>query len=303
MSATLKAAVLSLLCLSVQAKTKSVYSFIEGKSNPDGLAHGVRGHACLKEFHARFHGSDELTFLKEVEAKHGEEVTDEHVAAALFMAFGEKGIDNLCAFNDRRREDAERRRLVEASVPLTEKTPERRTQARSCSEGADPGYPAGSKADPDGIYSKYVSERLEGLLPEGKGAESRTSPPKMITEGQVLLDDALEGEYTGILCGSYFSAFTALASIPDLVVFKQGPILDGINSLTCGTAESVAKNIQVNVRSLLGDGMKHDALINQAETSATFENTVLIAEEMCAMNSNVARMKTEVATIKEKLNA
>ena len=125
-STNLKVAVLSLLVASAQAKTQSVYSFAEGRSHPEGLQHGVRGHACLKDFHASLNGGG-LEFLKE---KHGEELTDEHVAAAIFMAFGEKGIDNLCSFNGRWKESQERRLSSESA----EKNLKRRTQT-ACTLG------------------------------------------------------------------------------------------------------------------------------------------------------------------------
>lgn len=303
----LVATLLSLLFVAVQAKSQLVYSFAEGKSHPEGLKHGARGHACLKEFHYSLHGSD-MEFLKHVDNnnKNGTEVTDDHVAAAIFLMYGEKGVDNLCAFSQRWTESQKNRRLntvmeQEEQEPDAKVSSERRTQTGACSGGAQVGYPGSAKMDPSGVYGGFVTNRVGPLLPDGAGANSRTSPSKMISEAQLVLDNALEGEYQAVICGTYFSAVTDILSVPDFVVFKQGPVLDGINSLSCGVAERTAQAMQQNMRQLLSDGMRHDALINRAEMTATYQNTMTIAQEVCGMSSSVETMNLEVETIKEKI--
>ena len=295
---------LPFLVVVAKADAGKIYSFAEGKSHPEGLKHGARGHACLKEFHELIHGSD-MEFLKEIDNNTDEVVTDDHVAAAIFMVYGEKGINKFCNFSQRWK-DAHTRRLQtthEEQPASSGTTNERRTQEEACGGGSSVDYPGSAKMDPSGVYSSHVAGRIGPLLPDGAGANSRTSPAKMVTEAQVQLDDALEGQYSAVLCGTYFAAATDIASVPDLVVFKQGPILDGINSLTCGIAERSMLSIQATMRGLLADGIKHDALINRAEMSATYGNSMLITQQMCSMTSNLAVMNNEVETIKEKVSA
>lgn len=286
--------VLTLSIALSHVEAQQLYSFAEGKLHPEGLKHGAKGYQCLKEFHMDVDGHD-LDLLKDIDTN-GEEVTEEHLAAAIFVAYGEKGITNLCNFTQRWKE-APTRRLE----PIANTNTERKTQ--SCSDGASVAYPSTSSTDPTGIYGGYISERIGKFLPDGAGANSRTSPAKMITEAQLQLDESLEAEYSAVLCETYFGAFTRLASIPDLVLFHQGQVLDGINSLTCGLGKSAALRNQASIRSLIDAGMKHDALINQAEMAASYQNSVAITNKLCSMSSNLAVMNSEIEMIKEKVAA
>lgn len=254
----------------------------------------------MKDFHQSIRSSD-MESIKQLDGKHaGKEVTDDHIAAALFMVYGEEGIDRLCAFS-KRWTDASNRRLVASAEPAENLKNQNQRRNTDC-EGADVGYPGTSKMDPKGVYGAFVSGRLAPLMDERAGANSRTSPAKMITEGQIQLDEALEGEYTAVLCGAYFSAVTDLIAIPDFVVEKQGQILDGINGLTCGVAERTMQVMQGTMRGLLNDGMKHNELINRAETTAMYENTMIIADKSCAINSEMISLDAEGEAIKRRLN-
>ena len=58
---------------------------------------------------------------------------------------------------------------------------------------------------------------------------------------------------------------------------------------------------QASIRSLMAAGMQHNDLINKAEQAATYENSRILADELCAMSSQMGTMTNEMNALKAKV--
>ncbi|CAB9513812.1 expressed unknown protein [Seminavis robusta] len=285
----------ALFSINVDAKSSNVYSFRGGKSSSEGLKHGARGLDCLKNLI----GEDKLThhINTTIEAAI-EDVSQDELSVAVFMSFGKEGIDRVCHANQQQEHN---RKLRENYRPEPPKKKRRLQEEAACSsEPVDAGYPG--TGDGGSVYTAYaVSGNIDAYLPDGAPYTSRTDPKKVIQQAQVVLDDALEAEYHGVLCEGYFDGVADLLSIPDFVVVKQGAILDGINSLTCGIAQGVARGTQAEMRTNIAFAQKHDTLVNEAETRATYMNTNRFAESVCSLSTEMLSLNLDILVVKEEL--
>jgi hypothetical protein len=303
--------VVLLLGVAEGAGTK-VYSFRGAKSSPDGLEHGARGLACLRELLDPQVLIQHLTAATSTAARVQQEeytYTDEHLAAAIYMAYGEPGIDRICnldVLNQQRRRNlrdfhTKQQHHQQQHLQQQQHRSLHDATEQSCiSSPNDAEYPSDTAGS---VYMEYAMSRdIDVLLPDGTTYMSRTDPKKTIQQAQVVLDDSLEAEYNGLLCQSYFKAVTNVISIVDFVIIKQGSILDGINGFTCGLGQGLARATQTRMRGIVADAVKHDHLINQAEAQATYKNTAVFTTSMCSWMHELQTLGDEIDAVKKQFN-
>ena len=283
---------------SESASSPNVYTFRGGTSSSKGRDHGTRGLACFRELLDEQVMSQHLMDVVGPQATY----TDDHLAAAIYIAYGEQGIDQVCQVVDQNSPKRHRNLRQDQQQQQQQQQPQqqhRSVQEQKCTiSSVQAVYPTDVTGSE---YAAYEKERsLDGLLPDGASYASRTDPRKIIQQVQVVLDDSLEAEYRGMICEGYFSAVTDVVSIVDLVVVKQGAILDGINGLSCGLAQGMARATQSKMYGIMADALKHDLLVNDAEQQATYQNTAAATGAMCTLAAKVQSLADDITTVKDQ---
>jgi hypothetical protein len=300
--------VVALFVSAIAPAVSSSSSFRGANNKSSELEHGRRGLVCFRKLLDPQVLSQHLTTT--TAALSVSDYTDEHLAIAIYMTYGEQGIDRICNLdvivNNQQHKKQDRSLEDEVQLPSSEQEQATTTTTTCTTPPVDAIYPFETMGGT--MYRDYVTNRsMDVFLSDDDADDARTStsssytsrmdPTKIIQQAQVALDDSEEAEYKGLLCTARFDALTNVLTIIDFVVFQHEPILDTINGLVCGLGQGLAKATQTRLRTMIADALQHDHLINQAEAQATYQNTVLVTQSMCTGMSQLQTLSEEMESV------